>query len=571
MTPNKPSYVLGYWRPWNEKSSMVDSWLNYTKDVSLAKYSADVIGNFIENASKEQVNAINSLGQKIGMGMNILSNQLSEIHSDLRFINVNIELQIEQNKLTNLLLQNISELLRVPDIEKERIHSIELGIKFFINANKDADLYDDALEEFKKAEDLMKQDYFVLHRIGMIYLFCEKHLDINLALDYFLRAAKYASVENDPKAKRLVNILNGGRFQNESSAEINYLSADSYEKAALSSYILGKYDESVLHQKKATKLLDSPENYFKLSKYQARLKLSNESVENLVFSIQKMPSFFYGALHDLDLINDVGVINMLNSKSQTINSNIQEFIDLLIHKISNIDILDKSFVEDLLKNVIDLKNLPYDTKINGLNSTKNKFHDFELMIEGRSIFNNESNNFYTQLCELSDSLNNSLKEFKTHSVKLRSKVDEKIDLNLYKTASYFISIASTWYMSYNYFLTPGNTSTFWRFILGVFCLIPGIIMGLILSWILSIIIEAIEDSKEKSKDKDIYNIGQDKLNLQNNNSDKIKNAFSLIDKSNNLIKKYEKYDFIIDFKNKLDKKIKDFKNLQKEFEIRSLN
>lgn len=54
MTPNKPSYVLGYWRPWNEDSSMVDSWLNYTKDVSLAKYSADVIGYFIEQASKEQ-------------------------------------------------------------------------------------------------------------------------------------------------------------------------------------------------------------------------------------------------------------------------------------------------------------------------------------------------------------------------------------------------------------------------------------------------------------------------------------------------------------------------------------
>ena len=103
------------------------------------------------------------------MGMNILSNQLSEIHNDLRFINVNIELQIEQNKLTNLLLQNISELLRVPDIEKERIHSIELGIKFFINANKDADLYDDALEA-KKSTALLYSFFLAILPKGINFL-----------------------------------------------------------------------------------------------------------------------------------------------------------------------------------------------------------------------------------------------------------------------------------------------------------------------------------------------------------------------------------------------------------------
>lgn len=207
MSQVKPSFVFGYWRPWKEDSKFFDSYFDYVKDVSLVKYGADTVGKYINQASKEQIQAINRLGQTIGRGMNVLSNQMSEINDNLVFLNRNLDIQIEQQKLSNLLLQNIAELLRVPDSEKERQHSIELGIKFFVNAQKDKDLYEDALEQLLKAEILMKQDYFVLHRIGCIYLYVEKYINPEKALDYFLRAAKYASVESDPKAVRLANVL----------------------------------------------------------------------------------------------------------------------------------------------------------------------------------------------------------------------------------------------------------------------------------------------------------------------------------------------------------------------------
>ena len=41
MTLQKPSFVLGYWRPWKDNSNFIDSYLDYRKDVSLAKYGAD--------------------------------------------------------------------------------------------------------------------------------------------------------------------------------------------------------------------------------------------------------------------------------------------------------------------------------------------------------------------------------------------------------------------------------------------------------------------------------------------------------------------------------------------------
>ena len=209
ITPTTPSFVFGYWRPWKDNSNFIDSYLDYSKDVSLAKYGADTVGKYINQASKQQVHAINKLGQAIGRGMNVLSNQMTDVNDTLSFLNRNMDIQVEQQKLSNLLLQKIAELLRVPDSEKERQHSIELGVKFFVNANKDPDLYADALEELLKAESLMKQDYFVLHRIGCIYLHVNKYINPEKALDYFLRAAKYASVESDPEAMRLVNALRG--------------------------------------------------------------------------------------------------------------------------------------------------------------------------------------------------------------------------------------------------------------------------------------------------------------------------------------------------------------------------
>jgi len=171
ITPKTPSFVFGYWRPWKANSDLFDSYLDYTKDASLAKYGADTVGSFINQASKEQVEAINHLGKAVGRGMNVLSSQISDVNNTLNYLNRNLDIQIEQQKLSNLLLQNIAELLRVPDSEKERQHSIELGIKFFVNAQKDSDLYADALEELLKAESLMKQDYlFYTELVAFIYM-----------------------------------------------------------------------------------------------------------------------------------------------------------------------------------------------------------------------------------------------------------------------------------------------------------------------------------------------------------------------------------------------------------------
>ena len=339
ITPIKPSFVFGYWRPWKEDSNLFDSYMDYARDTSLAKYGADTVGKYIHQASLQQVQAIGQLGQAVGRGMDVLSNQMnvlssqmSDINSELSFLNRNMDIQIEQQKLSNLLLQNIAELLRVPDSEKERQHSIELGIKFFVNAKKDTDLYADALEELLKAESLMKQDYFVLHRLGCIYLYVEKYINPEKAFDYFIRAGKYASVESDKGAVKLANALTKN-FNTSNSAityseeQIGLLASDSYEKAAFAAYVLGRFEDAVNNQSKVVKFNSTPNNRFTLAKYQIRNGKIDEAVDNLNRCIDEEPVLAIAAFREIDLINEPAVTNLITAKNNEINSKLNQLIE----------------------------------------------------------------------------------------------------------------------------------------------------------------------------------------------------------------------------------------------------
>jgi hypothetical protein len=379
--PTLPSFVYGYWRPWDEGANRYTSYLDYRRDTTLVKYGADTVGKYINQASKEQVLAINKLGQAIGRGMDVLSSQMSDINESIVFLNRNIDVQIEQQKLSNLILQNIAEILRVPDSEKERQHCIELGIKFFINASKDSDLYQDALEELLKAESLMKQDYFVLHRIGCIYLYVDKFINLDLALDYFLRAAKYASVESDANAAHLVNVLTNNfntvnTELDDSETQIGLLAADSYEKAAFTAYIMGNFPDAVKYQLKALKFDDIPKNRFVLAKYQIRNDEVSDGISNLSKCIEQEPVLAIAAFKEIDLINEPEVIQLIAEKNQKIDTKISD----LILKWNSIDTKEAG---NVIKELSELSEKSYEVKISTFLSLENKAND--LINEERSV------------------------------------------------------------------------------------------------------------------------------------------------------------------------------------------
>jgi hypothetical protein len=477
IKPKTPSFVFGYWRPWKEDSKLIDSYLDYVRDTSLVKYGADTIGKYINFASKEQVHvinrasndqiraigraskeqvraieqasrnqveAINKLGEEIGRGLNILSNQMNDINNTLFFINRNIDIQIEHQKVNNLLLQNISELLRVPDSEKERQHCIELGLKFFVNGSMDPDLYSDALEELTKAESLMKQDYFVLHRIGCIYLYVEKFINPEKAIDYFLRAAKYASVESDRNAVRLVNVLSinfntVNSDLNNSEKSIGLLAADSFEKAAFAAYVTGLFSDAVIYQSKALKYNDILQNRFLLAKYQVRNGNIAEGIENLDICIEREPMYALACFKEIDLINESEVINLISQKNRKVDYEINKLLDKL-------NTTKSSFATNMMMDLSMLLNKSYEIKVSTFASLEQVFQanqniDSEiglLLNQLQNINSDLANDLVSNLLDLSNkSYESKLTDFvsiKQRGLSLinkidnsKAKIDSKID------------------------------------------------------------------------------------------------------------------------------------------------
>jgi tetratricopeptide (TPR) repeat protein len=316
ITPTAPSLAFGYFRPWEENANALTSYLDYKRDVSLTQYGADTVGKYIASASKQHVAAVEKMAQDIGQGFGVLSRQMSAIDQTLSFVNRNLDMLTEQQRLSNLLLRNIAELLRVPDSEKDRQHSIEQGIKFFVNAQHDPDLYADALEFLEKAEQMMRQDYFVLHRIGCIHLYAENHIDLEKALEKFLRAAKYASVESDPKARRLASVLT--QNSDAANSEINssteatgLLAADSYDKAAFCAYILGRFADAVNYQTKALRWTPNARCRFALAKYQARNAMTDEAQASLAEAVSSAPLMLAAIFREIDFVSEPWIVDFV--------------------------------------------------------------------------------------------------------------------------------------------------------------------------------------------------------------------------------------------------------------------
>ena len=300
---------------------------SHVKDTSLAKYNADSVGQYITQASSGQVSAIESTGRKICGALYELKDQLGQVANAIQGVSQRLNLVLDESKTSNLLLENMAELLRIPESQKQRQHHIEMGLKFLKNALKDADMYQDALRELLDAEKLLPSDYFVLHRIGMIYLYVPALGNLEKALEYFSRAAKYAFVESHPEAARFNSVLNKSltkRFSNQAEASTTDLkvhAADSYFQAGTTLYALGRFEEAVKMAEKAANCHpDEAKHHFFLAKYLTRTGDTNAAVKSLVKATDLAPEMALAVVGDFDLNRSQPILDQLESLNQSVNS-----------------------------------------------------------------------------------------------------------------------------------------------------------------------------------------------------------------------------------------------------------
>ena len=247
-------------------------YLDYLRDFSLQKYTAEATGQFIQRASSDQVAAVGRLGaqfqssiaaqtSQITSGIAAQTSQItSALSSGFAVLSDRLGALQESQRATMMLTANVAQLLRIPDSEKQRQHTIELGLKFLSNAQHDQDLFKDALEEFLKAEKLQAQDYFVLQKIGMIYLYVPALVDLQQAADYLTRSGKYAAVEGHANSATSAALLTKDPTEDLDQqpglqpVDIARMAAESYTAASRAQYALGNPPTALQLAQKAVKI-----------------------------------------------------------------------------------------------------------------------------------------------------------------------------------------------------------------------------------------------------------------------------------------------------------------------------
>jgi hypothetical protein len=218
----------------------------------LSQEHSDAQLDGMREMSKAQADALSEMGEMItgelSEGLDLIADAISNVDNSVSNVGTMIDWRLnqllDQQRIANLLLEDIALALRIPDVQKERQYFITQGFKHYHNATIDKDFYVDALENLLQAETRERSDYVVLHRIGMIYLYAPALVDLDAADKYFRRAAKYAAVESDPHALRTINILSDRGKEEEDPRAIKCLAADSYLQSAIACYAQGKFAEA---------------------------------------------------------------------------------------------------------------------------------------------------------------------------------------------------------------------------------------------------------------------------------------------------------------------------------------
>jgi hypothetical protein len=291
---SKPSFLFTYYNPFKENGTgLVQSYLNYLKDVNLVDYATQKVAQSIENASKEQIKALN-------VGFNMLDQRLTRI--------------LNEQTATNLLLEDIKELLKIPDSEKQKNQHINQGVKYLSQASVESSFVGDAIIEFEAAKKISDRDWFVLYNLGVLYLYYPEVFDIEKAKLNLTNALKYAKIDTSFSVKKsyLLSIQSsknedcdiekrGFKFiykQYEDEETIPYFHiADTYLSLALIDYIQGNFDNAINNCSSALSAIlnleiEAPIHplflsklYFFKAKYSCRANISNS--QQIYLDIEK--------------------------------------------------------------------------------------------------------------------------------------------------------------------------------------------------------------------------------------------------------------------------------------------
>lgn len=315
--------------------------------------SNNLLSNDILNGISESTNQIcgtldvgfSNLISTNEKGFNQLSSDLNQIDNSINelgnILHWGFSETIEQIRTSNILLGNITVLLRIPEFQKESEAYLKEGMKFFKNAMFNRNRYSDALENFLLAEEKAKTNYYLLQKIGLIYLYSKEHINVNLALKYFLKASDYSLDETHDNSVKTDNYLNKNsnedfKVQANNILDIKTQTAYSYLYAGRCYYILKNYSKAFIYASKAFELLPSLlEAGYDKAKY---LSIDNQVKEATIVLkgiIENDRHITLKILNDIDLIGKKRIQEFLKEITNSTASKLKRNIDYFNGQINS--------------------------------------------------------------------------------------------------------------------------------------------------------------------------------------------------------------------------------------------
>lgn len=340
----------------------------YIRDIdSIVSQNRHELQSTIQNASSEQIKAINQVCGTLNDGFAEVSNHLKNINSNISelrgeisemaaMLDWRLSMLIEEQRLTNQLLGHIAQILRIPDSQKQRVYYIEQGLKYLKNAYLEgigSPFFIDAMEGFIEAEKIERKDYITLNRIGQIYLYSQKYLNIPLAQEYFIKSAREAMVEANAGGTTVSN-----HFTPHGSHPLIYsqnpfiaAQAEAYLYASRTCYLQQKYSEAIELAGKAYQLIpEFVEAGFEQAKYLAANNQESESAQVLETVISKDRLFSIKTLNDKDLSNKKAILQLLENLHHKVISQADTALQKCINSM-NSNSKAKTIIREIEENV----------------------------------------------------------------------------------------------------------------------------------------------------------------------------------------------------------------------------
>lgn len=277
------------------------------------------ISDEVHQASRNVRNDIALLNSKI-------DNLSSEINQLSAITSWGFSKLIIANNISNSLLTDITKLLKIPDIQKERHYHIEEGLKYLKNGlleeGIDSNFYDDSFNSFIKAIEIEPKDYFSHFQLGILRLYAETHLNPTDAIKHFVLASKYSMAEHNVGGTLTSVSLTSSFFSEEPTSTSTYklIATQSNFYAARAAFLDKDYGQAISFAHKALQLI--PEFHraeYELAKY-LMFDGSNAKAINLLEKLilkDRYISFKLANDPDLMAFQEVSILlNKLNEAEQ---------------------------------------------------------------------------------------------------------------------------------------------------------------------------------------------------------------------------------------------------------------